>query len=101
MTADPVPGDDDEDLWPGSGRETYRLTTGRKQFIGFLLVLAVAKVAYRLVYATGADQTAALYVGVPTVLAVGLALLPCSRSATGALLRGSTLALLTAAVVLP
>jgi hypothetical protein len=101
MTADPVPGDDDEDLWPGSGRETYRLTTGRKQFIGFLLVLAVANVAYRLVYATGAQQTAALYVGVPTVLAVGLALLPRSRSATGALLRGSTLALLTAAVVLP
>lgn len=57
-----MPGDDDgEDLWPGSGRETFRLTTGRKQFIGFLLALAVANVAYRLVYATGAQQSVRLW----------------------------------------
>jgi hypothetical protein len=98
MTADPVDRDHPSH---GDDRERFRLTTGRKQFIGFLLVLAAANIAYRLVYATGAQQTAALYVGVPTVLAVGLVLLPRSRSATAAVLRGSTLALLTAAVVLP
>jgi len=98
MTADPVDRDHPSH---GDDREPFRLTSGRKQFIGFLLVLAAANVAYRLVYATGAQQTAALYVGVPTVLAVGLVLLPRSRSATAAVLRGSTLALLTAAVVLP
>src|SRR5574341_578090 len=77
------------------------LTTAQKQLIGFILVLAAVNVAYRLVYASGAAHTAALYVGVPTLLAIGLALLPRSRSATGMLLKGSTLALLIACVILP
>jgi hypothetical protein len=81
--------------------EERGLTTAQKQLIGFILVLAVANIAYRLVYASGAQQTAALYVGVPTILAIGLALLPRSKSATGALLKGATLAMLIACVVLP
>jgi hypothetical protein len=76
-------------------------TTAQKQIIGFVLVLAVVNVAYRLVYASGIQQTAALYVGVPTLLAIGVVLLPRSRSATGALLKGMTLAVLIAAVILP
>lgn len=78
-----------------------RWTAAQKWLVGFILVLAAASVAYRLVYASGAQQTAALYVGVPTVLAVGLALLPRSTSATGALLKGATLAMLLACVILP
>ena len=81
--------------------EQRRLTTAQKQLIGFILVLAVVNIAYRLVYASGVHQTAALYVGVPTILAIGLALLPRSTSATAALLKGSTLAMLIACVVLP
>lgn len=69
--------------------------------VGFILVLAAANIAYRVVYATGQSQTAALYVGVPTILAVGLALLPRSKSATGAILKGGILAMLIACVVLP
>jgi hypothetical protein len=83
------------------GPEDQRLTAAQKQLVGFIVVLAVANVAYRLVYATGASQTAALYVGIPTLLAVGLAVLPRSKSATGMLLKGSTLALLIACVILP
>jgi hypothetical protein len=77
------------------------LSRAQKQLIGFIVVLAAVNVAYRLVYASGAAHTAALYVGVPTLLAIGLALLPRSRSATGMLLKGSTLALLIACVILP
>ncbi|MBX3313871.1 MAG: hypothetical protein KF906_06090 [Actinobacteria bacterium] len=77
------------------------LTTAQKQMIGFILVLAVVNVAYRLVYATGIQQTAALYVGIPTLLAVGLVLTPRSNSATGMLLKGSMLAMAIACVVLP
>jgi hypothetical protein len=73
----------------------------RKQFIAFVLVLAVVNVAYRLVYASGLSRTAALYVGVPTLLAIGLALTPRSSSATGMLIKGSLLALLVACVILP
>ena len=76
-------------------------TGAQKRLIGFVLVLAVVNVAYRLVYLTGTSRTAALFVGIPTLLAIGLALLPRSRSATGMLLKGSTLALLIACVVLP
>jgi hypothetical protein len=77
------------------------LTTAQKRLIGFILVLAVTNIAYRLVYASGFAHTAALYVGVPTILAVGLALLPRSTSAMATLMRGSTLALLIACVILP
>jgi hypothetical protein len=71
------------------------------QFIGFLLVLAAANVTYRVVYAAGMQRSAALFVGVPTLLAIGLVLLPRSRSATGMALKGSALALCLAAVILP
>ncbi|HEX7276575.1 MAG TPA: hypothetical protein VF244_04310 [Acidimicrobiales bacterium] len=84
-----MPRDDDHPLEP------------RKQVIAFILVLAVVNVAYRLVYATGFSRTAALYVGIPTLLAIGLVLTPRRKSATGMLLKGSTLALLIACVILP
>lgn len=77
------------------------LSTAQKRLIGFLVVLAVANIAYRLVYATGTSRTAALYVGVPAILAVGLALLPRTSSATVALLKGAGLATLIGAVILP
>ena len=73
----------------------------RHRLIGFIVVMAVVNIAYRLVYATGSQRTAALFIGVPTILAVGLALLPRSASAIGTLLKGSTLALLIATIVLP
>ncbi len=78
-----------------------RFSSAQIRLAGFVVVLAVVNIAYRLVYASGASQTAALYVGVPTLLAVGLALLPRSKSATGMILKGSTLAVLIACVVLP
>jgi hypothetical protein len=69
--------------------------------VGFILVFAVSSAVYRLVYASGEEQTAALYIGVPAVLAIGLTYLPRGRSAIGMLLKGSMLALLLAGIVLP
>jgi hypothetical protein len=86
---------------PEPGGMFRRFTVSQKRLVGLILVLAVTSVAYQLVTATGLEDTAALYVGVPTVLAVGLALLPRSESATAMLLKGSTLAVLIACVVLP
>lgn len=85
---------------PVEGTE-HKRRTAQKQFIGFVLVIAVVNVAYRLVYASGFQRTAALYVGIPTLLAIGLTLLPRTKSATGMLLKGSTMALLLACVILP
>lgn len=86
---------------PTTEQQERRISTAQIRLAGFIVVLAVVNIAYRLVYASGASQTAALYVGVPTLLAVGLALLPRSKSATGMILKGSTLAVLIACVVLP
>lgn len=77
------------------------LTAAQKRLIGFILVLTVANIAYRLVYATGASRTAALYVGVPAILAVGLAMVPWTKSVTVALIKGSAIAMLIACVILP
>ena len=77
------------------------ITAGQKRLAGFVAVLATVNVAYRLVYATGLQQTSALFIGIPALLAIGLALLPASKSATGASLKRCTLAVLVAAVLLP
>jgi hypothetical protein len=76
-------------------------TRKRKQFAGFIVVLAVVSVAYRLVYTTGLQRTAALYVGIPALLAIGLSFLPRSGSAIGSIIKGSTLAVVAACVILP
>lgn len=78
-----------------------RFTRAQLQLVGFIAIVAVVNIAYRLVYATSAQQTAALFVGVPALLAVLLALLPRSHSAIGMIMKGTTLALLIACVVLP
>jgi hypothetical protein len=71
---------------PTTEPDERRFSTAQIRLVGFIVVLAVVNVAYRLVYATGASHTAALYVGVPTLLAIGLALLPRRMSATGMIL---------------
>jgi hypothetical protein len=78
-----------------------QLTVPQKRVIGFILVLAATNVVYRLIYLSGLQRTAALYVGVPTFLAIGLIRLPNSASAVGMLMKGSTLAALIACVILP
>jgi hypothetical protein len=78
-----------------------RFSVAQKRLVGFILVLAVLNTAYRLIYATGFQRTAGLYVGLPTLMAVGLALLPRSKSAAGMIIKGSVLAVMIACVVLP
>lgn len=73
----------------------------QKRLIALIAVFAVVNIAYRLVYRSGEQRTAALYIGVPAILAIGLTLVPRGRSATGMLMKGSVLALLLAAIVLP
>jgi hypothetical protein len=78
-----------------------RFSSAQKRLVGFILVLAVVNLTYRLIYASGFARTAALYIGLPTLLAIGLALLPRSKSAAGMIMKGSLLAVMIACVVLP
>jgi hypothetical protein len=86
----PVPGE--RHLFPSTA--TWRL-------VSFIIVVAAATASYRVVYATGHQRSAALFVGVPTVLAVGLAFVPRQASAIAMLLKGSLLAMLIAGIILP
>jgi hypothetical protein len=84
---------------PGPDRSGAR--GAQLRLIAFVLALAAAGVTYRLVYTTGAFRSAALYVGVPAVLAIGITFVPTQGSATGVVLKGSLLAILLAGVLLP
>jgi len=57
-------------------------------------VTAAISVVYRLLVATHTEQTALMFIGLPTLLAVLLAYLPASKTATGMIMRGITLFLL-------
>jgi hypothetical protein len=73
-----------------------RPARGRAQWtlVGVIAALAVGAAAYRLLKWQRLDETAALFVGLPAVLAIALALTPRATSATGMILKGMTIALL-------
>lgn len=81
--------------------EPSKLSAAKKQFIGFILLLTFANIIYRFIYAAGYEKTSLLYIGLPAILIIGLTTLPRSKSAVGMLIKGSTLAMLVACVILP
>lgn len=64
-----------------------------------VLVLGIGGFCYVLLQRHGLNDSAALYLGVPLILALGLSLLPASKSAFGATMKGITIALLLSAFV--
>jgi len=67
-------------------------------FVIFWLAAAVA--VYRFDQEGHLDQTAALFIGLPTVLAIGLTLTPKAKSATGMAVKGLTIGLVLSAILL-
>jgi len=70
----------------------------RNRLLALILGVAAASLAYRLATATHVEHTAFVFVGVPTILAVAVALMPRSGTARGTILRATTLALLVAGI---
>jgi len=62
--------------------------------------LAVAAAVYRLASYGQLDQTAALFIGLPAILAIGLTLTPKAKSATGMAVKGLTIGLILSAILL-
>lgn len=85
----------------GGGLSWRNATTSQKRLVGFIVIVAIVSAAYRLVYASGLQQTAALFVGIPALFAILLTLLPRSKSATGMLIKGSFIGILLAGIILP
>lgn len=83
------------DLPSGSAREK-RPYPSSVQWRLIFLVLAVTAggVAYRILLHQRLEQTSALFIGLPALLAIILALTPDAKSTTGGILKGITFALL-------
>jgi hypothetical protein len=82
--------------------ETRKTHLTRQQWSLLFLIMAVAggSVAYRLIVYRRLEQTSLMFIGVPTILAVWLALTPKTKTVTGGILKGMTIALLIAAPLL-
>ncbi len=70
------------------------------QLAVLILILAAASVACRLLYAGRLQQTSALFIGLPTLLALALASTPRAKSPIGIVLKGITIGLLMSGIVL-
>ena len=87
---------------PRVGPEEHRpgATPARIALAALIAAVAVASVAYRLLVAGGLQQTAALFVGIPALLAILVVLAVSPRSATGVACKAMTVAMLVSALFL-
>ena len=65
-----------------------------------VVAVALAGILYRLVTLGRLEQTSLLFIGIPAVLAIVVALSPKAESTTGSILKGITIALLLSGVLL-
>jgi hypothetical protein len=72
----------------------------RLRLFWIVLVLGIAGLVYTFLKRHDLYNTAALYLGLPLLLALGLSLTPKAKSAMGATMKGITIALLLSALVL-
>jgi hypothetical protein len=84
----------------GTPRIAPRISGAQWTLIGIIIALALGMTVYRWLHAERLSETAALFIGLPTILAVALALTPRAKSATGMTMKGMTIALLMSGPVL-
>jgi len=85
---------------PAAAPAAESARSARWTLVGAILALALASIFYRVLSFGELEQTAALFIGMPTLLAAIVALLPPARSYTGTLLKVMTLLLLLSGVLL-
>ncbi|MGH2405286.1 MAG: SRPBCC family protein [bacterium] len=87
-------------MQPDPSRGERRITGAQWRLVGLIAALAVGRVAYDVLVRHRLQETAALFIGLPAILAVAFALTPRARSATGTILKGMTIALLLSTLFL-
>ncbi|MDQ6710411.1 MAG: hypothetical protein M3Z11_07620 [Candidatus Dormibacteraeota bacterium] len=75
-------------------------TPAQWSVVGIVLALVAAVAVYGITHNQGLDQTSALFIGLPAVLAIALTLTPRAKSATGMALKALTIGLLLSAILL-
>jgi hypothetical protein len=97
-------GGDNEMVHPGDppfDADVYdSVSPARGVIITLTIALTAGSLYYRLSQDSYLHQTSAFFIGLPAILAITLALTPRSKSATGMIMKGMTLALLLSGVVL-
>ena len=76
------------------------LTSYQWSLIFLILAMTAGSVTYRLIVWRKLEQTSLMFIGLPTLLALALAVTPKARTAMGGIMRGVTLALLLSGVLL-
>lgn len=77
-----------------------QLSSAQIRLISFILVLALAVVFYRWLVLRNLEQTSALFIGLPAVVAILFSLLPRSKYVTLLILKGLTIFLAMSGIVL-
>jgi hypothetical protein len=96
MTLSPMPPE------PQSHQILSASVAGRRRrmnLIALILAFAIVSLLLRLVYYTHHETAALMFVGIPTVLAVLLALTPSAKSPVGIAAKGVTIVLLISAIL--
>jgi hypothetical protein len=76
---------------------TRKLSPAQGKLVVLIVACAAGSIAYRLLMDHHLGHSAAMFIGIPSLLAILLALTPKARTLTGAILKGITLALLIVA----
>ncbi len=80
--------------------EEKHSTRAQKSLALLIFTLAAARLAYGLLVGNGLRETAALFIGLPALIAIIIALTPQAKSATGMVFKGMTIALLMSGILL-
>lgn len=81
-------------------KNKFKITKSQLRLVGIIAVLASASIFYRLLVSHGLEQTSALFIGIPTFLAIGFTLIPQAKDWMGSVIRGTLIALCMAGILL-
>ncbi|MEO1857790.1 MAG: hypothetical protein ABGY95_10585 [Rubritalea sp.] len=74
--------------------EAKKVERNPKGWIWTCLILAGVSILYRVLLLETQEQTALMFIGLPTILAIALAMTPTAKSTTGRICKGMTMAFL-------
>lgn len=93
-----IPPQNSEDNPPP--KLTSQSPTPIKVWISVILCLCLFSVGYRLTVYKGLEQTAIMFIALPTFLAIMLSMTPSAKSITGRIMKGMTMAFLLLGILL-
>jgi hypothetical protein len=85
---------------PSTPTSRPRITSAQWTLIIVIVALTLVGVLYRIFVMHKLEQTAALFIGLPAVLAIAITLTPHAKSATGMIMKAMTIALLMSGPIL-